>query len=73
MGRADLADRVAHVSEAEGDGAGFDIHSFTATGESKFIEVKTTLGPAETAFYMSSKRVGICETKARPVLFVSAI
>jgi hypothetical protein len=32
VGRSDLANRVVHVSEVEGDGAGFDIHSFTPPG-----------------------------------------
>jgi hypothetical protein len=62
-GRADLADRIVHVSELEGDGAGFDIQSFTSTGEPKFIEVKTTAGPAETPFYMSSNEVAFAKTK----------
>jgi uncharacterized protein DUF3883/uncharacterized protein DUF3427 len=65
--RADLADRIVHVSELEGDGAGFDIHSFTPAGEPKFIEVKTTTGPAETPFYMSSNEVAFA--KAKPEQF----
>jgi hypothetical protein len=62
-GRAGLADRIVHVSELEGDGAGFDIHSFTPTGEPKFIEVKTTAGPAETPFFMSSNEVAFAKAK----------
>jgi len=62
-GRADLADQIVHASEMEGDAAGFDIHSFTPTGEPKFIEVKTTAGPAETAFYMSSNEVAFAKEK----------
>jgi hypothetical protein len=62
-GRADLADRIVHVSELEGDGAGFDIHSFTPAGDPKFIEVKTTVGPAETPFYMSSNEVALAKAK----------
>lgn len=41
-GRPDLAERVEHVSETQGDGAGFDILSFDLDGEQRFIEVKTT-------------------------------
>jgi hypothetical protein len=63
IGRGDLANRIVHVSAIEGDGAGFDIHSFTPTGESKFIEVKTTAGPAETPFFMSSNEVAFASTK----------
>lgn len=42
QGRPDLADRVAHISVEQGDGAGFDILSFTPRGEERFLEVKTT-------------------------------
>lgn len=41
-GRADLARSVEHVSETRGDGLGFDVLSYTAAGEERFIEVKTT-------------------------------
>lgn len=41
-GRTDLADRVRHVSVEDGDGAGFDIQSWTTDGQPKHIEVKTT-------------------------------
>lgn len=53
IGRADLADRVRHVSEIEGDGAGYDVESYTPDGQVKYIEVKTTRGPANSAFFMS--------------------
>lgn len=56
-GRNDLADRVRHVADIEGDGAGYDIESFTLEGELKYIEVKTTKGAAETPFYMTSNEL----------------
>jgi hypothetical protein len=56
-GRQDLADRILHVAKIEGDGAGYDIRSFTPEGEDKFIEVKTTRGGAQTAFYVSANEV----------------
>lgn len=41
-----LARSVRHVSLEDGDGLGYDIRSFTADGDEKFIEVKTTrMGP----------------------------
>ncbi len=43
-GRSDLAEMVVHVAKVEGDGAGYDIKSYTSDGEQKFIEVKTTRG-----------------------------
>ncbi|WP_174904440.1 DUF3427 domain-containing protein [Burkholderia pseudomultivorans] len=51
--RRDLAERVTHVSVTEGDGAGYDIHSFLPDGRDRYIEVKTTQGDARTAFYIS--------------------
>jgi hypothetical protein len=53
----DLASRIQHTSVLEGDGAGFDILSFTLTGENKYIEVKTTAGHIDTPFYMSAHEV----------------
>jgi len=57
IGRPDLADRVLHVASVEGDAAGYDIKSFTSEGEGKFIEVKTTKGSPQTAFYLSANEV----------------
>ena len=53
----ELAKLVRHISLIEGDGAGYDIESFTPAGEVKYIEVKTTRGPAENPFYMSANEV----------------
>ena len=52
--RADLAELVLHVAKVEGDGAAYDIKSYTLDGEEKFIEVKTTRGDKSAAFYLSS-------------------
>jgi hypothetical protein len=56
-GSPELAEVVRHISLVEGDGAGFDIESFTPAGEVKYIEVKTTRGLAENPFYMSANEV----------------
>lgn len=61
-GQTELATKVLHVSEIEGDGAGYDIKSFTAAGEVKYIEVKTTCGPEESPFFMTSNEVKFSET-----------
>jgi hypothetical protein len=53
LGKDALADKVRHVSELDGDGVGYDIRSFAPTGEERLIEVKTTDGPATTAFFLS--------------------
>lgn len=55
-GRQDLADKVRHIA-LEGDGAGYDIQSYTESGNIKHIEVKTTRGSAETYFYITSNEV----------------
>ena len=60
-GRHDLAGRVRHVSLVEGDGAGYDVGSFTLGGEPKYIEVKTTRGPAETPFFVTANEVAFSE------------
>jgi hypothetical protein len=56
-GRSDLAERIVHVAVSEGDSAGYDIRSFEAEGSPRFIEVKTTRGPASTAFFVSPNQV----------------
>lgn len=53
----DLASRVRWVSDLDGDGKGFDILSFDATGRQRFLEVKTTTGSELTPFYISSNEL----------------
>jgi hypothetical protein len=53
QGRLDLAQRIRHVAKMEGDGAGDDVLSCNKDGTVKYSEVKTTRGPAETAFFMA--------------------
>lgn len=52
-GRPDLARKVRWVAEEDGDGAGYDILSFDATGHERLLEVKTTIGHGTTPFYLS--------------------
>jgi Domain of unknown function (DUF3883) len=52
-GRKDLAKKIEHISEEEGDGAGYDIKSFNPDGSIKYIEVKTTRGSASTPFFIT--------------------
>jgi hypothetical protein len=53
-GRPDLSEKVQHTSVIEGDGAGYDIRSYhPETGTVLYIEVKTTKGNKNTAFYIS--------------------
>lgn len=55
--RRDLALRVEHVAETQGDGLGYDVLSFATSGAERFIEVKTTLYSIETPFFISSGEV----------------
>jgi hypothetical protein len=57
FGRPDLAQKIVHVSKVEGDGARYDIRSYTPEGQVKFIEVKTTTGDELTEFYVTSAEV----------------
>lgn len=52
-GKDDLVDQIVHISREEGDGLGYDIKSFNLDGAQKYIEVKTTAGPKNTAFYIT--------------------
>jgi len=51
-GRADLAHKVRHVAAIQGEYAGYDIESYTHDAQVKYIEVKTTRGPALSPFYL---------------------
>lgn len=53
IGAKKFADRVEHISQTKGDGAGFDILSFDGDGRERFIEVKTTAYVAETPFFIT--------------------
>lgn len=52
-GRSELAEKVEHISQTQGDGAGYDIRSFSVTGEDYFVEVKTTQGGQSSSFFIT--------------------
>ena len=62
-GHPELAKRVRWVSEEEGDGAGYDIASFSRAGGSRLIEVKTTNGWDRTPFYISPNELEVAEQR----------
>ena len=62
-GRADLAESVKWVSDEEGDGAGYDIRSFTTDGRPRLIEVKTTNGWERTPFYITRNERLVAESR----------
>lgn len=51
--RADLARKVRWTAVEDGDGAGYDVSSFSLVGHPKFIEVKTTNGSSRTPFFLT--------------------
>lgn len=52
-----LAEAIDHVSATQGDGLGFDIHSFELDGTPRLIEVKTTRYSELSPFYFSSNEL----------------
>ncbi len=63
-GRRDLAGRVEHVSNTQGDGLGYDIHSYDTAGQERLIEVKTTNFGQMTPFFASKREVAVSEDRA---------
>ena len=64
-GHKQLAERIEHVSRSQGDGLGFDIHSFETDGRDRLIEVKTTSFGAMTPFFASKREVAVSEERAQ--------
>ena len=67
LGRDDLAGKVRWVAREDGDGAGYDILSFSRRGEERWLEVKTTNGPATTPFWITANERHVSEQ--RPDVF----
>ncbi len=60
-GQDHLARKVRWVSEEDGDGAGYDIHSFGFDGADRLIEVKTTNGWERTPFHISRNELEVAD------------
>jgi Domain of unknown function (DUF3883) len=63
LGREDLANKVKWVSQEDGDGAGYDILSYSPTGQQRFLEVKTTAGHQRTPFFLSRNEKDFAEER----------
>lgn len=61
--RPDLARKVRWVAREDGDGAGYDIHSFDREGHDRLIEVKTTLGGRATPFFLTRNEHALAEER----------
>lgn len=62
-GRGDLARKVRWVSEEDGDGAGYDIQSFSPDGQARLIEVKTTNGWERTPFHITRNELAVADER----------
>ncbi len=67
LGASRLADRVEQISVTKGDGLGYDVLSFDATGKERLIEVKTTSLGVEAPFYLTKNELNL--SKSEPDLF----
>jgi len=63
IGRTELAKRVRWVSEEDGDGAGYDIHSYDHIGNDRLIEVKTTQGARSTPFFLTRNELSLAHER----------
>lgn len=63
-GRSDLARQVVHVAKELGDGAGYDVLSFSDDGREIFIEVKTTKAGPRTDFLISANEIAFSSEHA---------
>jgi hypothetical protein len=63
VGKRELANRIEHVSNTQGDGLGFDILSFEDDGRERLIEVKTTRFGESTPFFASKSEVEFSEVR----------
>lgn len=64
QGREDLARRIRWTAQEDGDGFGYDIHSFEADGRDRLIEVKTTNGWNRTPFWISRNECEVAEERS---------
>lgn len=63
LGRDDLAREVRWVSQEDGDGAGYDIESFSVDGRTRLIEVKTTNGWDRTPFHITRNELAVAKAR----------
>jgi hypothetical protein len=62
-GQEGLAKKVRWISDIDGDGAGYEIHSFGVDGTDRLIEVKTTNGGDRTPFHISRNELAVAEER----------
>jgi hypothetical protein len=63
LDRRDLASKVRWVAQEDGDGAGYDIHSYDRRGADRLIEVKTTQGVRSTPFFVTRNELSLAHER----------
>lgn len=63
LDRKDLASKVRWVAQEDGDGAGYDIHSYDRLGNDRLIEVKTTQGVRSTPFFVTRNELSLAHER----------
>jgi Protein NO VEIN, C-terminal len=63
LDRPDLARKIRWISKELGDGAGYDILSFDASGKERLLEVKTTVGADVTPFYITRNELSLASER----------
>lgn len=63
LDRRDLASKVRWVAQEDGDGAGYDIHSYDRQGNDRLIEVKTTQGVRSTPFFLTRNELSLAHER----------
>ncbi len=63
-GHEQLANKVEHVAQTQGDGLGYDVLSFDTTGKERLIEVKTTSFGKETPFFITRNEINLSRSEA---------
>lgn len=66
--REDLSEKVSWVSKDKGDGLGYDILSFTESGEEKYIEVKSSQKD-NYSFYLSQKELFFLQLNSNAFIY----
>ena len=61
--RKDLAAKVRWVAQEDGDGAGYDVHSYDGQGNDRLIEVKTTQGVRSTPFFVTRNELSLAHER----------
>jgi hypothetical protein len=64
IGCGDLSQKVRWIADEEGDGAGYDVRSFTPEGDERLLEVKTTNGSARTPFFLSRNELAVAKERS---------